>query len=514
MKMNKEHYRLVVNMIASIVTLIINLGINFLLTKYIVSKIGSEAYGFVNLANSIVNYATIVTVALNSVAGRFITISYHRGNKEEANQYFNSVLYANLILGLILAIVGIFIIFNLESLIHIPNNLIISVKQLFTFVFLNFILSIISTLFTVATFITNRIYIGSVINAISCILKAILFYVLFSVLPTSVAIVGLVSIICTIFILFANIYFTKTLIPDIHIRFKNFSITKIKTLLSAGIWNSVTNLSQFLSDGLDLLVSNLLVSALAVGQLSIAKTLCSVLNVVVGSVSNLFTPQLTYYYAKKDMDNLITELKSNMLVNSMFANVPFCLLIVFGKQLLELWVPSQDINKIYILLVLTVMHFFITPPINCLFNIFLITNNLRKNSLYWLGVGILNLVIVLALLKTTLLGVFAVAGVSTITGIVSCLTFVPIHGARCLNQRKSIFYPIIFRYLFVTVLILIVFVIISISMVMTNSWINISIKACVSSLVGFLINYLFLFGKNEKSKFNALVKNKLWKKEN
>lgn len=510
--MNKER-RLIVNMVASIITLLINLGINFLLTKYIVNTIGSEAYGFVNLANSMANYAAIITVALNSVAGRFITISYHRDDKEEANQYFNSVLFANLILALMFAIVGIFIVFKLENLIHIPSELIVSVKQLFTFVFLNFILSIMSTLFTVATFITNRIYISSVINAISYILKAILFYTLFSVLPTSVAIIGLVSVICTVFILFANLHFTKTLIPDIHIRPRDFSIIKIKTLLSAGIWNSVTSLSQLLSDGLDLLVSNLFISALAMGQLSIAKTLCSVLNMVVSNISSLFTPQLTYYYAKKDTNNLLIELKANMVITSMFANIPFCILIAFGKDLLKLWVSSQDINKIYILLILTVIHFLITPPVNCLFSIFLITNNLRKNSLYWLGISLLNIVLVLGLLKVTSLGIFAIAGVSTITGIISYLTFVPIYGAKCLKQRNTIFYPVIFRYLIVTLLIMLVFIIININMVIVNNWINLGIKACISSLIGFLINYLFLFNKNERNKFNMLIKNKLVKKE-
>ena len=154
-------------MIASIVTLVLNLGINFFLSDYIVNNIGVEAYGFVNLANSMANYAVIITVALNSVAGRFITIAYHKDDKKEANQYFNSVLMANIVMAVLFAILGLFVVTNLDKLINIPPELVVSVKQLYTLVFLNFMLSIISTVFTVATFITNRLYISSLINAVS-----------------------------------------------------------------------------------------------------------------------------------------------------------------------------------------------------------------------------------------------------------------------------------------------------------------------------------------------------------
>lgn len=42
-----------------------------------------------SLGNNVINYITILTVALNSVAGRFITIEYHQGKKKEANEYFH-----------------------------------------------------------------------------------------------------------------------------------------------------------------------------------------------------------------------------------------------------------------------------------------------------------------------------------------------------------------------------------------------------------------------------------------
>ncbi|MGN1432220.1 MAG: hypothetical protein ACI4XI_00820, partial [Ruminococcus sp.] len=66
-----------INIIASIVAFGVTIGINFFLTPYLVSSLGTEAYGFIGLANNFVQYATIVTSALNSMAGRFISVEYH-----------------------------------------------------------------------------------------------------------------------------------------------------------------------------------------------------------------------------------------------------------------------------------------------------------------------------------------------------------------------------------------------------------------------------------------------------
>ena len=89
---------LIINTLASLVTFIVGLGIAFFFTPYLTDTVGEEAYGFVSLGNNIINYITIITIALNSVAGRFITIEYHKGNKKKANEYFSSVLVANVVM--------------------------------------------------------------------------------------------------------------------------------------------------------------------------------------------------------------------------------------------------------------------------------------------------------------------------------------------------------------------------------------------------------------------------------
>ena len=77
MRNNKQ---LATNLIANIISFGVSFGISFFLSPYIISNVGKEAHGFVSLANDFVNYIALFTIALNSMASRFITIKIHKND--------------------------------------------------------------------------------------------------------------------------------------------------------------------------------------------------------------------------------------------------------------------------------------------------------------------------------------------------------------------------------------------------------------------------------------------------
>ena len=117
-----------INLIGSLVAFSVNLLISFFLSPYVVKTLGVEANGFVSLANTFISYATLVTIALNSMAGRFITIAIHKEDYELANKYFNSVFIGNLIITIILLLPAIVCVMKLEFIINISSVLIIDCK--------------------------------------------------------------------------------------------------------------------------------------------------------------------------------------------------------------------------------------------------------------------------------------------------------------------------------------------------------------------------------------------------
>ena len=124
------------NISGALVSFLMTLGIQFFLTRYIIAKMGIAASGFYNLGMSFVSYATIISSSLNSMAGRFITLEYHQGNREKASSYYSSVWIGNYMIIALLFLPLCFFIFFLEHLISIPPDLIWDVKTLFALLFL------------------------------------------------------------------------------------------------------------------------------------------------------------------------------------------------------------------------------------------------------------------------------------------------------------------------------------------------------------------------------------------
>lgn len=503
---------LIINTLASIVTFAVGLGIAFFFTPYLTDTVGEEAYGFVSLGNNVINYITIITIALNSVAGRFITIEYHKGNKKEASEYFSSVLAANLVIIPVILAVAIPAILNVEKLLQISPELVGSVKCLFVFILCNFIITLVSTVYNVATFITNRLYLSSIANIITSCLRVFLMCALFGFLPPNVAYVGLSTCICTFIGLVLNMYFTKLLVPDIKIKRMYVHWRKVKELISAGAWNSVTKLSQVLSDGLDLVITNIWISPYLMGELSIAQQIPTYISSLVSMLTNLFNPNLTMYYAKNDIDAVVKEMKLSMKFSAFMVNIIFCGIVVFGRYFVLLWVPNQDVDLIYQLLVVIMMSLVVSGVTTSLNNIFLVTNKLKTNSIFWLIVSFSNVLIVFILLNTTSLGIYAVAGVSKVTGILGNLIFIPIYACKCLKIKWNTFYPLILRYMGTTMLMMAAFAGIRKICFVPTGWLTFFIVCAIAAAAGCIINFFVLLNANEREIFKNKILSKVKKK--
>lgn len=264
--------QLFVNMAASLVNFAVSIGIGLFLTPYIVHNIGAEAYGFVGLANTFVGYAQLLTVALTSVAGRFITVAYHEGDEPKANRYYSSTLAANTVMVLILTIIAIPVVVFLDKLVNISPHLIGDVKMLFIFIFLQFVITTISTVYSVATFVKNKLYLNSIANLVFSFVRVAVMVILFGILPPKVCYVGLAVCLASTVLTTMNRVYTHVLLPDISFHWDSVSWTSVREMLAAGIWNVVTRLQQIMMFGLQLLVANLMVSPYLMGMLSVAQT--------------------------------------------------------------------------------------------------------------------------------------------------------------------------------------------------------------------------------------------------
>ncbi|MBS1316908.1 MAG: hypothetical protein HP042_00285, partial [Lachnospiraceae bacterium] len=197
----QKNRQLTINMAANFINFGISLCISFFLSPYIVRTIGVEANGFITLANNFVSYTSLITIALNSMIGRFVTISLPEKKTDDANRYFTSALFANGSIAAVLGTIGIFIVLCLKSLINVPENLLYDVQLLFVLLFINCLLGIIGSVFSVATFARNKLYLEYIRTAQGNVARAMVILVGFLFWTHHVWVVGIGGLVSGIIIL-------------------------------------------------------------------------------------------------------------------------------------------------------------------------------------------------------------------------------------------------------------------------------------------------------------------------
>ena len=502
MKERSRTNQFIINFGAQVFVFASNFAISFFLTPFIIKNIGREAYGFVGLANNFINYITVLTTALNSMFGRFVTISIYREEELKTNKYFSSVFFANIFVSIPLTVASVFVVIFINKLVNISNAILTDVQILWAFLFAEFITGLIFSVFTVATFTKNRLDLASLRNIESSAIRVVILVVMFRLLKPSVWFLGFAAFICGMYVVFMNIYYTKKLLPEVKIKKKYFDFKMVVELITSGIWNSVNKLSGILSNGLDLLITNLFVTSQAMGIVSISKTVPTYILSAFSTISSLFAPELTISYAKNDFEDMRKQLLSAIKMLGFFSSIPISFIYIFGKEFYSLWVPTEDAALLHMLTVLGMLAAAVGWPLEPLWNIFTITNKVKQSSLFLLSNAVLSTLLVFILLNFTdneTTKMCVVVGVSTTISVIRSVTFLPMYGAKCLNFKLTTFFPTIIKNT-VSIVVISLSSLLLKQFVSADTWFKLILCGVIVSAFSCIFNWFFLLGKAERNK--------------
>ena len=503
-----------INFIAQVVAFAINTCISFFLTPFIIESIGVEANGFVTLANNFVEYAQLFTVAINSMASRFITIKIHQNDTLSANKYFTSVVFANLFLSVIFTTVFAVAILFLDRFLNISQSSVADIKLLWFFIAANFIISLFTSNFSVSTFITDRLDKAALTNARGSIIRAATLVICYTFFRPYTFYVGIASLLLGIHNFISHAYYKAKLTPQLKIRREYYDFSYIRELIASGIWNSVSKLSSILSSGLDLLVTNIFVGGVAMGVLNLSKTVSNLVLSLFGMLSSIFAPQLTIAFAGGDYEKMKQQLIFSVKLMGLFSSIPIAILIGFGKSFYALWVPTQDASLLYLLTLITCCNLIFALPLEPLYNIFTVKNKIKVSSIALIcfsAASILTVFIGLSFIQADTAKIIYIASVGAFYNIVRLLTFLPIYGAKCLDFKLTTFYPVIGRNV-LSIAILGGLTLIMARLFCIDTWLKLIGICIVTALVGLTINILTLFSKEDLQQLAATLKQMLHRK--
>ena len=506
--------RMWLSMGASIVAFVINFALSFFLTPYLIENLGEAEYSFYPLASSLVNYITIATVALNSMASRFVTVSRHRGEEEKAKTYFASTFYSNLILSLILLPIAGLFIWKIDWFIVVPAEIRGNVQTLFALVFLCLLVGQIGTVFNIAPYCCDRLYLSRLAEVVSRVVMVLAAVILFSLLPANVYYVGIINLISAAVLLSFHYFFTRRLMPDMQISKRYFSGKHIRELIGSGIWNSVSQLSNVLLNGLDLLIANRYLGPEATAAVSVSKVVPSNLAGLISTIGNVFHPRFARQFAHEDKKAFVESVSSSIRLMGLIFCLPIGFLISCGESFFGLWVPTMDARLLQILSIMGMGVLFISASLDPVYGVFTVTNKIKTNSLVVLATGVLNIAIVLTLLQFVqdpTWRLFIIVGTSTLLGIARNLFFTITYTAICMGVRWNSFY----KPLSVNVLLLLGGAVIYYAVRMlipAESWLLLILNGVIGTVIAAAIGWFVVLKREERRAAIAFVREKLHRK--
>ncbi len=493
-----------INLISSIVTLIFSAMISFFLSPYIVATLGEEANGFTQLANNFITYASLLTISLNSMAGRFITVSYYKKDLDACKKYYSSTIVGNFLILILLVLPAVLCIYKLENVINISSENVYQVKVLFSFVFASFFIQQISSIFNIATYVMNKLYIQSLIQMAEAIIKALLLLVLFSLLAPRIYYVSMVGFALAVLNLVAVWFVKRKIFNDVYFDIKCFDIKSIIKLVSSGIWNVINQCGNILMTGIDLLLANLFIGPGPMGVLSVAKTIPTLITQLASTVNNSFSPNQTISYSSENKGDFMASLEYAKKISCVIISIPIMVFCVFCYDFYKLWQPTLDAMDLSILSILTLVIFIPFCATQTLYNVYTATNKLKLNSISFLVTSVLSAITTFIVVKYTDLGVFAIAGISSIYSILRNLVITIPYVSRLVGKKWFYFYKDVGISLFSCLVVGLISVGFRF-LFLPQSWLALVLACALSVIIALVANAFVLLNKEQRSQLLSKI---------
>jgi len=277
-------------------------------------------------------------------------------------------------------------------------------------------------------------------------------------------------------------------------------------LITSGIWNTINQCGNLLMTGFDLLITNLFLGPTPMGILSIVKIIPNLIIQIAATVDMSFSSNLTIAYTDVDREKKVNEsLDFAMKCSNILISIPIMIMCIYSENFYRLWVPTMNAHELSILSILTCISFIPFAGTEVLYNVFTTTNKLKVNSLSVVIGGILNLLIVIFLLRTTDLGLIAVTGVSSIISILRNFFITVPYTAKILNLKWWTFYKDVMISLLCCLINGSICYLIQ-KLILPNDWLRMVLSVGCASFLCLIAIFMILFGKEDRKQLILKIK--------
>ncbi len=499
-----------INLFSGILALVVSACVSFFVTPYLVKEVGVEASGFANLANNFVTYASLLTLAINSMGSRFMSITYYNNDLERCKKYYSSIFVANLAVVLVLVVPATVMVFNIQNILDVSSANLLPVKIVFAISFANFFVGLFNSCLSIPLLVLNKNSITNLFSIANSLFKAAFLLVVFLCFPAQIYWTALAGFVFTILSFPFYLAIKRKFFKDVPFSFKAFGWRYVWELFKSGIWNAINQCGNILMSGLDLLLANVLISGTEMGVLSVAKTIPLVIVSLSTTINTNYSSKLIISYSVDSEEDFAKALEQSCRVSCHLVSVPIAVFCVFSFSFFNIWQPTLDPLKLAILAIMTISYFIPFTGTTALFNVFTAKNKLSFNALTYLGFAAASFLCTFLLVRFTTLGVYAVALVSSVFSIVRNLALIIPYYGKLMSK------PLHYYYRFVLLSLLAFAIACAVSSVVLfalkpASWMMMVVAVFLSAVISYVTTFFVTYDAEQKSAVYGRIM-KLWRK--
>jgi membrane protein EpsK len=396
------------NFTTNVIRILVAFAVSMWMTPYLIGKLGIEVYGVVPLFTSALGYLALLTMVLSESANRYVSLSYYKGDIDQANLYLSSAFRGLMCIFAFIMLGAVGFTPFLGKVFSIPSGHESEVRALFLLVIVSSLIAVLNGLYGRSCFLLHKFYWLDLFGVFAKILQVAVLVLGFTYFSKSLIYVGWGAVASSLFVLLLTALLDRFILPELKINYGRFDYIACKKMIRMGIEMSVNQFGALLYLNSDLILINIFLGSTATGQYGAIVQLTVIIETLASVVTRLFGPLSMELIALHDFETLKSNLFTLIKFLGLILGLPVFLLCGFSKPFLSLWLGDEFIG-LYPLVVLLVMGQIIPQSLGTLFGIFKGLNTLKIPGIVTIVVGIINILLAIFLIKYTSLGIYGTA---------------------------------------------------------------------------------------------------------
>jgi membrane protein EpsK len=420
------------NLVVTTASLAASVAAGFFLVPFLIGRLGVAGYGLVPLITSLVGYLTVVNIALNSGVVRHISVAVAANDEARAVRIFSTSFWGSVALACGVLVVGAVAALSATSLIAVPKELQSDARILFLTAAANVALVIVSAPLASAIYHGNRLDKKGSIDFTSKLVYVVLVVALIAFWSARPAMVGIALLVSSAVALVQTAVWWRRSMPWLVVQ-SGFDGAILKEMLWFGGWSLAAYGGNLVLLTVELVTVNRMIGPVEAGIYAALLQWSGMIRTLAATAATVFSQPMVHVYARDGLDELFRYTIRAVRLVAVVVLMPVVAIGGSAEPLLRLWL-GKEVGAHWPLLVVLVCHLAAnmagTPFIRALQTIV----KVRLLGIATCLAGLFNVMLAVFLLKTTTLGMYAVAisGAVALTSLAAC--FIPLHVAAELRR--------------------------------------------------------------------------------